>query len=113
MQKDIAQKDSERKRQKEKNIDKKTASSDPPRQLFPQRRYLPSGRITVPDQKLKFMGHQYLELPDLIAWPPPKPPPAQPLLTKPEPLTIIADQFNRCPSLVAKDKQITQKWICL
>ena len=59
MQEDIAQKDSERKRGR-KTFDQKITPSDPTWEFFPQGRHLPPGRIAVPDQKLKLMGHQHL-----------------------------------------------------
>jgi hypothetical protein len=97
----------------EENMLIKNIPSNHNRKPFPQRPYLPSLRIAVPDQKLQLMGHQPLQLPDPIAGPPSKMPLAQPLLTELKPLRIIGQYLEGRPSLVAKNKQSPRKGIAL
>ena len=59
------------------------------------------------------MGHQNLQLPNLIAWPPPKPPPAQPLLAEPKSLAVIDQDLDRRASFVTKYKQQSRERIRL
>ena len=59
------------------------------------------------------MGHQNLQLPNLIAWPPPKTAPAQPLLAEPKPLAIIDEDLDRRASFVTKNKQLSRERIRL
>lgn len=100
----LAYRDQECKSQKEKFPDKNT-SSDRTGKPSPQRRYLPSLGIAVPDQELQLMGPQRSLSPDPFAWPPPKAAPAQPLLAKPEPLAVIHEELNGCGPFVTKNKQ--------
>jgi len=90
-----------------------TPPSHPAREFFPQRRYLSPDRIAVPDQKLKLMSHQNLQLPNLIAWPPPKPTPAQSLLAEPKSLAVIDEDLDRRTSFVTKYKQQSRERVCL
>ena len=87
----------------------KNIPSNHNRKPFPQRPYLPSLRIAIPDQKLQLMGHQCFLLTNTFTWPLPKTPPAQPLLTEPKPLRIIRQYLESRPSLVTKNKQSPEK----
>jgi hypothetical protein len=109
----IAQKDLERKPREKKNIPIKAVPSNHSRKTFPQGRYLSSVRIAVPNQKLQLMSHQRFLPPDTISWPPPKTAPAQPLLTKPEPLAIIHKELDGRGSFVTKNKKTTREGIRL
>src|SRR4030042_123703 len=112
MQPDIAQIHPERKSGQKKHCIR-NAPSDRTGKSSPQRCYLPSVGIAVPDQKLQLMGHQNLQLPDLVAGPPSKAPLAQPFLTKPKPLRVIRQYFDGRASLVAKNKEITREGVRL
>ena len=105
MHRDIAQKDLERKTPEKKNIQTENVFLNRSRNPFPQRRYLASARIAIPDQKLQLMGHQRFLFTDPIGGPPPKTAPAQPLLTQPEPLAVIHQELNRRRPFVTKNKQ--------
>src|SRR5512139_3772367 len=79
-------------------------SSDHGGKPFPQRRHLPCQGIAIPEQKGKLMGQQSPLPLSPAAGPPAKAALAQPLLTKPEPLAVIGEDFDGGGPLVSENK---------
>jgi hypothetical protein len=68
-------------------------------------------RITIPEQRLKFIGFKTPAKRGLLLGPPIEPPFGKAFLTQPESLTVIAQDFDGCPPPVDKYKQISGKRI--